>query len=144
MLLTWSSAVIGLVTLTVIGTVLPFSTSGGISSLTLPVCTSASPTTLRMADASIAGVASAGRTVTIGIVPHSAALPARPRKRRRVDGAKSCMQVLTLLVAQCCKIGHDILDLFRRQDRPVAPARAHAIEAVDTIIGRHDGRRIEA
>ena len=34
--LTWSSAVIGLSTLTVIGTVLPFSTSGGMSSLTLP------------------------------------------------------------------------------------------------------------
>src|ERR1700730_16642080 len=55
MLLTWSSGVIGLARLTVIGTVLPFSTSGGISSLTLPVLTSAEPTTLRMAEARIAG-----------------------------------------------------------------------------------------
>src|SRR5216683_144824 len=65
MLLTYSSAVIGLVTVTVIGTVLPFSTSGGTSSLTLPVRTGASPATLRMAPASVAGVASAGRADAI-------------------------------------------------------------------------------
>ena len=35
--LTWSAAVIGLSTVTVSGTVLPFSTSGGMSSFTLPV-----------------------------------------------------------------------------------------------------------
>jgi len=34
------------VTVTVIGTVLPFSTSGGTSSLTLPVFTVAVPTTI--------------------------------------------------------------------------------------------------
>src|SRR5712692_6707935 len=85
MLLTYSSAVIGLVTLTVIGTVLPFSTSGGTSSLTLPVRTSASPTTFLMAEASIAGVASAGRSVTMGTAPITAALPARPRNWRRVE-----------------------------------------------------------
>src|SRR5207249_3835243 len=39
---------------------------------------------------------------------------------------------------------HDILDLFRRQDRLPAPRRAHAIEALHAIIGRHDGRGIEA
>src|SRR5260221_1569521 len=143
MLLTYSSAVIGLVTLTVIGTVLPFSTSGGTSSLTLPVRTGASPTTLRMAEASIAGVPSAGRNVTIGTVPNNAAPPARPRKRRRVDGSKSCMMGQTLLIAQRCKIRHNILDLLRRQDRLAAPARTHVIQAVDAIIGRHDSCGIE-
>ena len=56
-------------TLTVIGTVLPFSTSGGISSLTFPVRTTASPTTVLIADVIVAGVASAGRSVTMGTVP---------------------------------------------------------------------------
>src|SRR3954447_17443888 len=91
MLLTYSSGVIGLETLTVIGTVLPFSTSGGKSSLTLPVRTAAPPTTFRMAEASVAGVASAGRRVTAGTEPSTAALPARPRKRRRVDW--SCLRI---------------------------------------------------
>src|SRR3977135_283784 len=79
-LFTGSSEVIGRATLTVIGTVLPFSTSGGMSSLTLPVCTTAEPTTFRIALASIAGVASAGRRVTVSI----AALPVRARNCRRV------------------------------------------------------------
>src|SRR5258708_31954042 len=178
MLLTYSSAVIGLVTLTVIGTVLPFSTSGGTLSFTFPVRTGASPLRLPIAEASIAGVASAGRTVTIGIVPHSAAPPARPRKRRRVDGSKSCMRdqtllepsapirselnalsfvstrflhanryplrLKTLLVAQRCKIRHDIFDLLRGEDRLAAPIQTHAIQSVDPVIGWHDGCRIEA
>ena len=42
--------------MTVIGTVLPFSTSGGMSSLTLPVRTVAPPVTFWIAEASIAGV----------------------------------------------------------------------------------------
>jgi hypothetical protein len=54
-------------TLTVIGTVLPFSTSGGMSSLTLPVRTAAPPVTLWIADGQHRGVASAGRTVTTGL-----------------------------------------------------------------------------
>src|ERR1700722_11779893 len=85
MLLTKSSDVIGLATLTVIGTVLPFSTSGGTSSLTLPGRTTASPTTFLIAAASIAGVARAGRSVTIGTVITTAALPVRPRNWRRVE-----------------------------------------------------------
>src|SRR6185312_12492156 len=84
MLFTYSFAVIGLATLTVIGTVLPFSTRGGISSLTLPARTGASPTTLRIAEPSIAGVASDGRNVATGTTPATAALPARPRNVRRV------------------------------------------------------------
>ena len=45
MLFTRSAAVIGLSTATVIATVLPFSTSGGMSIVTLPSPTGASPTT---------------------------------------------------------------------------------------------------
>jgi hypothetical protein len=65
--------------------VLPFSTSGGISSLTLPVRTTASPTTVLIADVIVAGVASAGRIVTMGTLPSTAALPARLRNCRRVE-----------------------------------------------------------
>ncbi len=83
--------VIGLVTLTVIGTVLPFSTSGGISILTFPVRTTASPTTVLIADVIVAGVASAGRSVTMGTVPITAALPARLRNWRRVEFLRSCI-----------------------------------------------------
>src|ERR1700736_6686769 len=87
MLLTWFSAVIGLSTLTVIGTVLPFSTSGGTSSLTLPVFTAAVPTTFLIAAAMVSGVAGAGRRLTTGTTPIAAALPARPRKQRRVEAS---------------------------------------------------------
>src|SRR4029077_14387894 len=86
MLLTKSSGAIGLATLTVIGTVLPFSTSGGTSSLILPVFTGAPPVTLRIADASDAGVASAGRSGTIGTAPSTGPPPAKatelPRRRQ--------------------------------------------------------------
>src|SRR5947209_9882556 len=85
MLLTWSSGVIGLVTLTVIGTVLPFSTKGGTSSLTLPVRTTAAPVTSRIAAAIIAGVAAAGCAATIGTAPTTAAPPVSARNRRRVE-----------------------------------------------------------
>src|SRR5580700_8149558 len=144
MLLTWSSAVIGLATLTVIGTVLPFSTNGGMSSLTLPVRTSAVPVTLRMAEASIAGVAWSGRTVTTGIAPATAMPPAKPRNWRRVDGVGLRIDLCASLVAQRCKVSHDILDLFRRQDRLSLPVPADALESVRAIIGRHDRCWIEA
>src|ERR1700738_4101251 len=137
MLLTKSSGVIGLVTLTVIGTVLPFSTSGGMSSFTFPVRTTALPTTLRIAAASIAGVASAGRRETTGTAPSAAALPARPRNRRRVEFSCCCITG-PFLFTQACEICHDILDLFRRQDRLAAPCRAYAQQSLDAIIGRHD------
>src|SRR5262249_48768018 len=63
MAFTWSAAVIGLSTLTVRGTVLPFSDSGGSSSFTLPFLTWAEPTTLPMASCISAGVARAGATL---------------------------------------------------------------------------------
>ena len=105
--------------MTVIGTVLPFSTSGGMSSLTLPVCTAASPMTLRIAAASIAGVASAGRMVTIGTAPSTAA-PRRGRRNwRRVDSAGSVHR--HFLFAQRDEIRHHVLDLLGGQDRLAAP-----------------------
>src|SRR5580693_8839139 len=109
MLLTWSSAVIGLATLTVIGTVLPFSTSGGTSSLTLPVCTVAAPTTFLIAAAMVSGVASAVRRLTTGTTPMAAALPARPRNRRRVEACDLRIVCRAFLFAQRCQIRHDIL-----------------------------------
>src|SRR5256885_1840045 len=77
----WAS-VIGLSTVTVSGTALPFSMSGGRSSFTLPGVTRADPTTLRMASCISAGVALAGgddRAATHGI-----ALGARERLRDRI------------------------------------------------------------
>src|ERR1035437_1000300 len=144
MLLTKSSGVIGLETLTVIGTVLPFSTSGGTSSLTLPVRTTAAPTTFRMAAARGAGVAAAGCSVTMGTAPSTAAPPARPRNWRRVYS--SCLRTAgpAFLFAERCEIRHHILDLPGRQDRLAAPCRADAIEAVHAIVGRHDRRGVEA
>ncbi len=68
----------GLSTVTVSGTVLPFSTSGGTSSLTRPSVGVAVPTTLRIASAMASCVADAGasgRTSTAAVVP--------VRKRRR-------------------------------------------------------------
>src|SRR6201995_5611698 len=86
MLFTESLSVIGLVTLTIIGTLLPFSTSGGMSSLTLPVCTAAPPVTVRIALTIVSGVAATGRRLTAnGKVLAAAALPASLRKRRRVE-----------------------------------------------------------
>src|ERR1700674_1036367 len=55
MALTWVAGVIGLSTATAQGTVLPFSTSGGISSLTLPTFSLASPMTLAIAACISAG-----------------------------------------------------------------------------------------
>src|SRR5580692_9014643 len=109
MLLTWSSGVIGLATLTVNGTVLPFSTNGGTSILTLPVCTTAPPTTFRIALASIAGVASAGGNVTIGMAPMTAAPLARPRNWRREEPSGLRIVCRAFLFAQRCEVRHDIL-----------------------------------
>src|ERR1700751_5621550 len=141
MLMTGSSAVIGLATETIIGTVLPFSTNGGMSSLTLPARTGASPTRLRSAEVSIAGVASTSRKVTTGSAPATAAPPARCRNVRRVAFAVRRIAIDTVLFPKRCKVSHDVLDLFRRQDRLAAPARTDTCESIDTIIGRHDSCR---
>src|SRR5215831_19915400 len=114
-----------------------------MSSLTLPVRTGASPTRLRIAEVSIAGVAPASRDVTTGSAPATAAPPARCRNVLRVVFAVRRIGIDTILVPKRCKVSHDVLDLFRRQDRLAAPARTHAREPIDAIIGRHDRRGIE-
>src|SRR5580704_10678860 len=98
-----------------------------MSSLTLPVCTTAEPTTFRIALASIAGVASAGRSVTASI----AALPVIARNCRRVVSFGLSIVGQAFLFAQRCQIRHDILDLLGRQHRLAAPRRSDAIEPID-------------
>src|SRR3981081_140264 len=71
--LTWSCGVIGLSTSIASATVLPFSTSGGTSIVTLPLPPDASPTTWRIARRIDSGVAAAGSTL-ISAAPR----PARP------------------------------------------------------------------
>src|SRR3954465_12894467 len=102
-----------------------------MSSFTLPVRTGASPTTFRIAAVSIAGVASSGRSVTIGIVPATVTLPARLRNCRRVVGMN--------LVPKRCKKGDDVLDLSGRQDRLAGEIAPDAHEAIVAVIGGHDG-----
>src|ERR1700694_5904843 len=97
-----------------------------------------------MALASIAGVASAGRSVTMGTVTITAALPARPRNWRRVEFFGLCIAGSAFLFAQRCEIRHDILDLLGRQDRLAPPCGTNPHHPLDTIIGRHDRRGIEA
>ena len=45
----------------------------------------------RIAEASVDGVASTGRTTTMGSAPRTAAFPARPRNRRRDEGGGCCI-----------------------------------------------------
>src|ERR1043166_2167301 len=138
MRLTCSAAVIGLSTATVIGTALPFSTSGGSSSVTLPSCTGASPTTSRIADAMVAGVARAERGARIGA---SARPPATARKRRRGALWRSMSSIG--LVTQRCKECYHIFGLLGREDRLAPKCRHHVVQSVDAVVGRHDGLRIE-
>ena len=48
------------------------------------------------------------------------------------------------LFAQCDEIRHDIFDLFGRKDRLAAPRRTDAMQTVYPVVGRHDGRGVEA
>src|SRR5215471_16716077 len=136
MLSTESASVIGLSTETVSGTVLPFSTIDGISSLTLPRCGSASPTNARMAPSIAACVASAGKANGANIAPAVAntiqrrvgcIAPAHPRS-----------------VTQRQQEGYHILDLLSRQYRLALPRAANANEPRHPVIGRHDRVRLEA
>ena len=69
MLRTWSACVIGLSTVTVTGTVLPFSTRGGMSRITLPGRTGPSPAKARIAASISTGVPCAGRRTVIDKMP---------------------------------------------------------------------------
>src|SRR5580704_244242 len=131
--LTWSAGVIGLSTDTVSGTTLPFSTSGGRSSFTLPSRIVPAPTTCLMAAAMVSGVACAdanGSTL-------SRAAPAR--KARRSSG--ECMARTLLLQGR--EISHHILDLLGRQDGLALEGLGDAVQAGGPVIGRHDRVWIE-
>src|SRR5262249_33533191 len=78
---TWSAGVIALSTLTVSGTVLPFSDSGGSSSLTRPFVTGAEPTIFLIASCASWGVARAGTTVMPAPRPSPAAAPTKNSRR---------------------------------------------------------------
>src|SRR3954468_2822187 len=119
----------------VIATELPFSTSGGMLSLILPGLASASPVIWRIAAAIEAGVALAGRTMSIA--------PAPARKARRVEPALKNRSSISLVLERRQK-RHHVLDLLRGQHRLAAEIRRHAGQAVDPVKGRHDGSRIEA
>src|SRR5882724_8999795 len=109
MLATWSASVIGLSTETVSGTVLPFSTIGGNSSLTLPRFIAASPTSARIASSIAAEVAAAG--AASGVKPKPAAAN---RIRRRVGKAPCGPASIRhpSLVAQRRQESYHILDLL--------------------------------
>src|SRR5438552_4054102 len=103
-------------------TELPFSTSGGSSSLIRPGLTADAPTTWRIADFIVSGVARAGRTIS--------AAPAAARKVRRF----ACASISVLKRRQ---VGHHVLDLLGGEYRFATIVRGHADQAVDPIIGRH-------
>src|SRR5262249_34845102 len=135
MAFTWSAGVMGLSTVTVQGTVLPFSTRGGMSSLTLPSLIRASPTTVATAACISAGVAFAGPTSREATVQPTARLPAILSASRRVAvlrcPALNVMALLhPLLFAQRCQERHDILDLPGRQHRLAAERRRHPVKAL--------------
>src|SRR5438874_1873520 len=131
--LTCSASVIGLSTVTVSGTALPFSISGGSSSFTLPGVMRAEPTTARMASCISAGVARAGFTVTMPVSPRPAATPPATFKN-----ARRSMSVL-----QRHQEGHHVLDLLGGEHRLATPRRRDAHEAFGSMIRRHDRRGID-
>src|SRR5215469_5549184 len=136
MLTTWSASVIGLSTETVNGTVLPFSTIDGNSSLTLPRCGSVSPTSARMASSIVACVASAGSAKG-----ENAALAVASTIQRRVG----CITVRRpRSVRQRQQEGYHILDLLGPQDRLAAPRIADPGQPGHPVVRGHDRVRVEA
>src|SRR5687767_1963967 len=87
---TWSPAVIGLSTVTAIGTELPLSISGGTSSLTRPRRGSAPPVTLRTAASSAALRSAAMLGGNCACAPVARAPQARIRNWRRVFFISAC------------------------------------------------------
>src|SRR5215469_4091851 len=139
MLSTCSASIIGLSTDTASGTVLPFSTIDGNSSLTLPGCGSASPTTRRIASFMAASVALAFGAR--GASPAPAAKVSKIRRRVGPGCGPDCDDILP--IAQCEQERHDILDLLGAEDRLAAPALADPREPVDAVIWRHNCIRVE-
>src|SRR5690606_1232649 len=119
---------------TVTDTELPFSTSGGRSRITPPLCGSTPPVKSRIAAARLSGVPKAGRTVRSAAALASAA--------RRV--IRSLLLVCTVSSSQRHQIGDHILDLVGAQHRPALEGAGDAGEAVGLIVSRHDAGGIEA
>ena len=97
----------------VTGTVLPFSTSGAMSSVTRPSRSGAPPVKLRMAAASASGVAAPGA--------------AAARRRTSSSGAgrggvRRC-HAARASIAQRAQVGHHVLDLLRVEHRLALPGR---------------------
>src|SRR5690242_2557023 len=149
MLLTWSASVIGLSTDTVTGTVLPFSTIDGTSSLTLPGSSGASPTNSRIAAAIVSSVAPATGASAATPIPAAVnrssrrvgqRLPSPPPKAERENLSDTGRMTPggSLSVAQGQQERHGILDLLGSQDRLAAPCLADPTEPVYPVIRRHD------
>src|SRR5215216_4719536 len=131
---------------TLSGTALPFSTSGGRSNITLPGLTCDSPTTWRMAVCVSAGVAPAPSTFRIeASAAPPASRPAATRRPRRVGGVFIALieTAFSLSVAQGGQERHDILDLLGGQHRLGAKIRRNPRQTGDAVIGRHDGVGID-
>src|SRR5205085_10350922 len=114
------------------GTVLPFSTSGGRSSSTRPLRISASPTTMRIA----VSIWPSATACFGNAAPTAATAPAFKPSRRVIV-------TRYILILQRHQISHHILDLLRGQDRLAAKTCRHTIETIGPIVGRHDGLRID-
>src|SRR5499427_4199085 len=117
--------------------VLPFSTSGGMSSVTLPLRTGASPITRWIAAFIISGVASARRARS-GAVPN-AVTPAIPtRTVRRVMWDSLSFVIASSSVPQGHRKRHNVFDLLRRQHRLATKRRCNPFKSIQAVIGRHD------
>src|SRR5712671_7264864 len=158
MVLTWFAKVIGLSSATSSDTELPFSTIGGMSSVTLPLRSGAWPMVLRIWACIVAGVARASDDRSNDTNPPAAlvapaALAAPVRKVRRVGSGlrsgkssigkssigKSSIGIFVLLIAQRHEIGHDILDLHGAQNGLAGKCRGDSREPLNLIVSRHDG-----
>src|SRR5262245_55909003 len=125
MAFTWLVAVIGLSTVMVHGTVLPFSTRGGMSIFTLPAATFASPITLGTAAFYASGVACAETTVMEVATLLTASAPASVRTSRRVAflswsmsrDISPSLSCASCLLAQRRQERYHVLDLLGRQHR---------------------------
>src|SRR6476469_1423869 len=94
-------------------TKLPFSTSGGSSSLTLPLASVASPTIFFIADCIDAGVARPAPGATVSRRPRSYVEKAAAGRAMGISGHA----VEMLLIAQGRKIRYHIFDLFGAEHR---------------------------
>src|SRR5258705_12277711 len=154
MVLTWFAKVIGLSTATSSDTELPFSTIGGMSSVTLPLPSAAWPTVLRIWACIVAGVARASDDGSTDTIPPAAvvalaapaALAARIRNVRRVGSGlrsgkssigKSSIGIFVLLIAKRREKSHDIFDLLGAQHGLAGKRRGDPREPLNLIVSRH-------